>query len=91
VVPAPASLHAPPAPIATRVHGIDGGGLTPPSGAADAGPEAAAPVPPGEDCANACRLAFKSCSQACENDAGSDAACKSCDPDFKRCMRRCFP
>ncbi len=92
VVPAPTSLHAPPAPIATRVHGLDAG--APEAGTpgavttADAGPDAA--PPPGEECANACRQGFKSCSAACENDAGSDAACKSCDPDFKRCMRRCF-
>jgi len=92
VVPAPSSLHAPPAPIATRLHGLDAG--LPDAGdaggaiAADAGANAA--PPPGEECADACRHGFKSCSAACENDAGSDAACKSCDPDFKRCMRRCF-
>lgn len=44
---------------------------------------------PGEDCAGACRSAFSSCSQACEGEA-QGAACKSCDPDYKKCMQRCF-
>ena len=90
VVPAPSSLHAPPAPIATRLNDLDAG--PPDAGAAssaDAAPDAM-PLPPGEECADGCRLAFASCSEACGNDAGSDAACKSCDPDFKACMRRCF-
>jgi hypothetical protein len=93
VVPAPSSLHAPPAPIATRLHGLDAGppdAASSPSSTADAGADATMPPPPGEECADGCRLGFASCSAACENDAGSDAACKSCDPDFKACMRRCF-
>jgi hypothetical protein len=74
------------------VHGLDGGAKPPPQNAAtgDAAVAALVPLPPGEECANGCRLAYKSCSAACENDAGSDAACRSCDPDFRSCMRRCF-
>jgi hypothetical protein len=54
----------------------------------------AAPVPsdkpaPGEDCAGACKNAFTSCNQACAA-AAKSAACKSCDPDYKQCMARCF-
>lgn len=85
VVPAPTSLHAPPAPIATRLHGADAGPEI-----ADAGAEASAPPAPGEECTSACRTSYRSCHGACAGDAGSEAACKSCEPDFKRCMRRCF-
>ncbi len=92
VVPGPSSLHAPPAPIATRVRGLDGGAADELEAATAA--SAPAPVPagsvPGQDCATACTTAFNSCRAACAGDAGSQAACKSCDPDFKRCMRRCF-
>jgi hypothetical protein len=88
VVPAPTSLHAPPAPIATRVNGDAGRVEADAAPSADAGK---ATLPPGEECGDACRHGFESCSQACEADAASsEAVCKSCDPDFKRCMRRCF-
>lgn len=83
VVPAPTSLHAPPPPIATRVN-IAGE-------APSAGPSAAPPdkATPGEACATACKSSFASCNQACDPVAKS-TACKSCDPDYKKCMARCF-
>jgi hypothetical protein len=83
VVPAPTSVHAPPPPIATRVNAVP---EAPPVASADAPPERSAP---GEDCSAACRSAFSSCNQACDP-AAKTAACKSCDPDYKQCMQRCF-
>jgi hypothetical protein len=98
VVPQPTSVHAPPPPIATRVNAV----VEPPA-SASAEPskssptisnsaEAAKPIDkpaPGEDCASACKSAFSSCNEACEA-AAKSAACKSCDPDYKKCMGRCF-
>jgi hypothetical protein len=99
VVPQPTSVHAPPPPIATRVNATP---TAPAPGGADprkstpaiSNSAQAAPVPsdkpaPGEDCAGACKNAFTSCNQACAA-AAKSAACKSCDPDYKQCMARCF-
>jgi hypothetical protein len=82
VVPDPTSLHAPPPSLATQV-------------ANDAGPPPAPPPPPpsapGATCSAACDSSWQSCKAACGPDGGtSEAACKSCEPDYKRCMRRCF-
>jgi hypothetical protein len=81
VVPAPTSVHASPPPIATRVN-LPGEAPTPSA-------KSTAKPTPGEDCSAACRGGFSSCSDACESDAKS-TACKSCDPDYKKCMQRCF-
>lgn len=87
VVPSPTSVHAPPPPIATRVNATP---EAPPSDSASATLAKSSDKPaPGEDCAGACRNAFTSCNQACDPSAKS-AACKSCDPDYKKCMQRCF-
>jgi hypothetical protein len=83
VVPAPTSVHAPPPPIATRVNAAP---EPPPPASASAAPEKPAP---GEDCSAACRSAFSSCNEACDP-AAKAPACKSCDPDYKKCMQRCF-
>jgi hypothetical protein len=96
VVPSPTSVHAPPPPIATRMNAMP----EPPTSAEPAkssptisnSAEAAKPSDkpaPGADCADACKSAFSSCNQACDPSAKS-AACKSCDPDYKKCMARCF-
>lgn len=81
VVPNPTSVRAPPPPIATRMYA---GEQAPPP----------APEPPKEphaDCANDCSSAWKSCQRACGPDGGaSEMACRSCEPDYKACMRRCF-
>jgi hypothetical protein len=82
VVPAPTSVHAPPPPIATRMNVAE----PPPSASA---PASLAKAAPGEGCAEECRGAFSSCNQACDP-AAKSAACKSCDPDYKKCMQRCF-
>jgi hypothetical protein len=81
VVPAPTSVHASPPPIATRVN-------LPGEAPAPSAKPTSKPTP-GEDCSGACRAAFSSCSDACESDPKS-TACKSCDPDYKKCMQRCF-
>ncbi len=86
VVPAPTSVHAPPPPIATRVNVA---AEPPTQGAGEGGAGGGGPRAPGAACADACRSAFGSCSQACADDASS-AACASCDPDYKKCMQRCF-
>jgi hypothetical protein len=85
VVPAPTSVHASPPPIATRMNAP----TVPPVSSAAAPGASSAMAAPGEDCAGACRSAFSSCSDACAQDAKS-TACKSCDPDYKKCMQRCY-
>ena len=85
VVPAPTSVHAPPPPIATRMNLVTDPPETSPITASKPVEKAA----PGEDCGSACRSAFSSCNQACDPPA-KGAACKSCDPDYKKCMQRCF-
>lgn len=98
VVPSPTSVHAPPPPIATRMNAVpdppasnsaDPGEPSPViSNAAEATKSSDKPAP-GQDCANGCRSAFDSCNQACDP-AAKGTACKSCDPDYKKCMARCF-
>ena len=85
IVPSPTSVHAPPPPIATRMNAV-------PNAPASASSEPLKPTDkpaPDEDCAGACKNAFASCNQACDG-AAKSAACKSCDPDYKKCMARCF-
>jgi hypothetical protein len=99
VVPSPTSVHAPPPPIATRVNvtpdpppSSSSTVITKSSPTISNSAEAAIPndkPAPGEDCASACRNAFGSCNQACDP-AAKGTACKSCDPDYKKCMARCF-
>ncbi|MGC4090608.1 MAG: hypothetical protein QM756_22600 [Polyangiaceae bacterium] len=83
VVPEPMSPHASPPALATVV----------PS-ASSAPPPAAAPEParaPASRCTAACDSSWRSCESACAPDGGaSETACKSCEPDYKRCMKRCF-
>lgn len=83
VVPAPTSVHAPPPPIATRVNAVE----SPPAVTGQAKPSEKAT--PGADCETSCKSAYSSCNQACDS-AATSAACKSCDPDYKKCMARCF-
>lgn len=85
VVPAPTSVHASPPPIATRTHIIEEAPAASPADGAKVSEKAA----PSEDCAAACKASFSSCNQACDPVAKS-TACKSCDPDYKKCMQRCF-
>jgi hypothetical protein len=98
VVPQPTSVHAPPPPIATRVNAVPDApalGTAQPSKSSPAisnSAEAAKTIDkpaPGEDCAGACKNAFSSCNQACDG-AAKSLACQSCDPDYKKCMARCF-
>ncbi len=100
VVPAPTSVHASPPPIATRFNAPSeapqGAGGAPqgaggaPQGAGGAPPVKASSKPaPGEDCSSGCRSAFSSCNAACA-EGPKNTACKSCDPDYKKCMQRCF-
>jgi hypothetical protein len=84
VVPAPTSVHASPPPIATRLNTVAD---PPPAPSSDA--KSADKPAPGEECASACHEAFGSCNQACDP-AAKTPACKSCDPDYKKCMARCF-
>jgi hypothetical protein len=88
VVPGPTSLHAPPAPIATRVLGAESS--APPSPTLAPSAEPPTPKAPEDECAKSCRTSYQSCTAACSADAGSSPVCKSCDPDYKACMRRCF-
>ncbi len=87
VVPAPTSVHSPPPPIATRVNVV---AEPPPAPSGTPLAKSAEKLAPGEECAEACRNAFSSCNEACATNNGKGAACKSCDPDYKKCMQRCF-
>jgi hypothetical protein len=86
VVPQPTSVHASPPPIATRVNAVTD---PPPAPSSDPSAKSVDKAAPGEECASACRGAFTSCNQACDPSAKTPA-CKSCDPDYKKCMQRCF-
>jgi hypothetical protein len=94
VVPAPTSVHASPPPIATLTNrptapAPAASDVPAPSNSTEAPAKPRDRVTPGEDCSSACRGAFSSCNQACDP-ATKSAACKSCDPDYKKCMQRCF-
>src|SRR6185503_12262826 len=88
VVPAPTSVHASPPPIATRMNATTDAPTVPEQAKPEPAGSSSKPAP-GEDCGNACRNAFTSCNEACDPKAKT-AACKSCDPDYKKCMQRCF-
>ena len=80
VSPEPTSAHAPPPPMATPVY-------------TDAGPPVASATrrAPGANCAADCTSSWHSCGAACGPGGGaSEAVCKSCEPDYKSCMKRCF-
>lgn len=80
VVPSPTSAHAPPPQLAPKRP------VPEPVPSASASER-----PPGDDCAGSCRSSFRSCQAACAPGGGaSEAACRSCEPDYKACMRRCF-
>ena len=81
VVPEPTSAHASPPPLATAV----------PSAMPSDAPAPETPRTPSANCTSACESAWRSCKNACAPDGGaSETACKSCEPDYKRCMKRCF-
>jgi hypothetical protein len=82
VVPEPTSVRAPPPAIAEPVPSATTA-LAAPSGSAAA--EA-----PGSACLTACQSAFRSCQSVCAPGVPADAACKSCEPDYKHCAQRCF-
>ena len=86
MVPSPTSVHAPPPAVATRLY--TDGGVSP---TAPIVPEPKQVELPEDSCTTKCRETYTACSTACEGDAGKPAAsCKACDPDYKRCMKRCF-
>jgi hypothetical protein len=85
--PTPTSAHSPPPPTAPA-------SVEPDAGAA---PEKAPPKPapkpdaPGANCASACQTDLETCQRPCQNEsAAKPKACASCEPDYKKCMRRCF-
>ncbi len=82
VVPSPTSVHAPPPPIATRWYADAGNAPAVTTEQAEA---------PSDQCVAGCRGKFTQCEEACASDAGAPSpSCKGCDPDYKRCMKRCF-
>jgi hypothetical protein len=81
VVPSPTSVHAPPAPVATRWYADAG---SPPSVTTEQ--EAA----PGDPCVAGCRGKHTECDETCAGDAGKGEPCKACDSNYKACMKRCF-
>jgi hypothetical protein len=94
VVPAPTSVHASPPPIATLTNlpmapAPSNSAEAPAKSSAKSSDKSSDRATPAEDCTAACKGAFSSCNQACDP-ATKSAACKSCDPDYKKCMARCF-
>lgn len=81
-LPSPTSPHVPPPPIATQKH-LDPSAVP---------PQMAEPAKvPGATCATSCSSSWKSCTDACSpGDKASETVCKSCEPDYKSCMKRCF-
>jgi hypothetical protein len=101
VVPQPTSAHAPPPPVATPVGAADVG----PPAAASAPPPgascAADCTSSWKSCGAACGPGGGAASPLSRDSAASplvrdsaasssEAACKSCEPDYKHCMKRCF-
>jgi hypothetical protein len=87
--PAPTSAHAPPPPMWKAESKA---GEAPPAPPASV---EAKPVPketPGEVCARDCRGTLSTCREECAGDAGAEKSkkCQGCEPDYKKCMRRCF-
>lgn len=105
VVPAPTNLHAPPPPIATRIRGVETS-APPPVRDAGAPKSKTAPGEncaencrtAWESCLSACEAESalpddkSSASQQSEarREKSTAIACKSCEPDYKACMKRCF-
>jgi hypothetical protein len=86
VVPTSTSVYSPPAPVATPWDG-DAGSVP---DAAVSKLDAGAPIP-GEACRTTCAAKLETCRRPCETDAAKPAPrCKTCAPDYKACMRRCF-
>ncbi len=94
--PIPANLHVAPPSTMPSAAPADAG-----APAADAATEPE-PAPPGAECARSCKDDWLECGKPCAApaDAGKDAgrdhgsksakSCKACDPDYKKCMRRCL-
>lgn len=44
-----------------------------------------------QECGGRCRDAWSTCRARCDADAGrTTKACALCEPDYKKCMKRCF-
>ncbi len=83
VVPEPTSVRSPPPALAVPVQSA--------VLAASASAAPAPPAAPGAACSAACESAFRSCQAACDATVSvPNAACKSCEPDYKRCAKRCY-
>jgi hypothetical protein len=85
--PAPTSAHAPPPPMWKAESPA-----TPPAPAVSVEGPPKPPPAPGETCARDCRDELTSCNSECAGDAGAEKPkkCRGCEPDYKKCMRRCF-
>ena len=83
--PAPTSAHAPPPPMWKAESKA-----APPVVSVEAPPKP--PPSPGESCAQDCRDDLLTCNADCAGDAAAEKPkkCQSCEPDYKKCMRRCF-
>jgi hypothetical protein len=82
--PAPTSASQPPPSTAPAWDGGRGGALD--GGSPDAAKYTPAPQAP---CTLSCRGDWEDCRRGCAADAASKA-CGVCEPDYKKCMRRCF-
>ena len=87
--PAPTSAHAPPPPM-WKPESPSGGPPPPPPASAEAKPKPA--EAPRDGCTAECRNEYSTCNEACAGDAGAEKPkkCQTCEPDYKKCMRRCF-
>ena len=84
--PAPTSAHAPPPPM-WKAESPSAG--PPPPVSAEGPPK---PPAPGESCGRDCRDELTACNAECTSDANGEKPkkCQGCEPDYKKCMRRCF-
>jgi hypothetical protein len=85
--PAPTSAHAPPPPMWKAESPA-----TPPAPAVSVEGPPKPPPTPGETCARDCRDEHTACNSECAGDAAAEKPkkCRSCEADYKKCMRRCF-
>jgi hypothetical protein len=48
------------------------------------------PPPPGAGCIADCQELWRQCNSECADAGPKRAGCKNCQPDYRRCVQRCF-
>lgn len=86
--PVPADAHSPPPAV---VQAWDAGAGAPAAAPEAEKADAGAPVPEAA-CTTSCRHHWESCLDRCsaKSSGWRPPVCEHCEPDYLRCMRRCF-